>query len=153
MIDLMGKKYYFFGLSFLILLTGVVFYFIYGIQLDIQFEGGTIIQVQMADSNFDLKKAEDVVKTSIGKTATAQKSSSYNASDKNNKINMLVLNIASKDTLTDAERQKVETDIRKAFNVKEDAQITVNSVAPFIGDEIKKNAVYAVFWASVIIIL
>lgn len=153
MIDLIGKKYYFFGLSILILLTGLVFYFINGIQLDIQFQGGTIIQVQMPDDKFDTKKAEDIVKTSIGKSATAQKSSSYNASDKANKIHMLVLNIASKDTLSDTERQKVVTDIKTAFNVKQDAQVTVHSVAPFIGNEIRMKAIYAVFWASLLIII
>lgn len=103
MIDLIGKKYYFFALSLAILLTGVVFYFINGIQLDIQFQGGTIIKVQMPDDTFDADKAVDIVKTSIGKTATVQKSSTYNAEDKANKIHFLVLNIASEDTLTDTE--------------------------------------------------
>lgn len=154
MIDLMGKKFFFFGLSLIILLTGVVFYFINGgIKLDIQFQGGTIMKIQMPDDKFDTTKAADIVKTSIGKTATVQKSSTYNADDKKNKIHMLVLNIASKDTLTSDERSKVITDIKKEYNLKEDTQVTVNSIAPFIGEEIKKNAVYAVVLSSLLIIL
>lgn len=152
MIDLISKKFIFFGISIAIILTGVVFYFINGIKLDIQFQGGTIIQVQMPDDKFDTTKAEELVKTSIGKTASAQKASTYNAEDKKSKIHMLVLNIASEQTLTDDERQKLVDDIKKEFNVKEGAQITVNSIAPFIGDEIRKNGMYAVFWSSLLII-
>ena len=40
MVDLMGKKYYFFALSILVLLAGVIGYFINGLQLDIQFKAG-----------------------------------------------------------------------------------------------------------------
>jgi preprotein translocase subunit SecF len=153
MTDLMGKKYYFFGLSLAILLTGLVFYFINGLQLDIQFQGGTIMKIQMPDDKFDTDKAAEIVKSSIGKTATVQKSSTYNAEDKANKIHMLVLNIASEDTLTDAERQKVLADIKKEFSVKDDAEINVSSIAPFIGDEIRKNGVLAVVWSSILIII
>ena len=153
MIDLIGKKNYFFAFSLLILLTGVVFYFINGFKLDIQFQGGTIIQVQMPDDTFDTSKAEEIVKNTINKTATAQKSSTYNAEDTANKMHLLVLNIASQNTLNESERTKVIDALKAEFSVKPDAQINVNSIEPFIGDEIKVNALKAVFWASLIIIL
>lgn len=154
MIDLIGKKNYFFALSLLILLTGIVFYFINGgFKLDIQFQGGTIIQVQMPNDTFSTAKAEEIVMSTINKRATAQKSSTYNAENTSSKLNLLVLNIASQNTLNEAERTKVIDALKAEFNVKPDAQITVNSIEPFIGNEIKKNALYAVFWASLIIIL
>lgn len=153
MIDLIGKKYYFFALSILLILAGVVGLLVNGVQLDIQFQGGTRIQVQMPDNDYDPNKAVDLVQKTIGKTATVLKSQTYNAKNKDEKLNIMVLDIASKDTLDQEQRSKLLTAIRTEFNVKEDAEVNVNSIAPFIGDEIKTKALYAVFWASLIIIL
>ena len=153
MIDLIGKKYYFFALSALIILTGLVFYFINGLQLDIQFQGGTLIQMQMPDDNFDTTKAEEIVKNTINKKATAHKSSTYNADNSASELYLLVLDISSQSTLNENERNQVIEALKKEFNVKPDAQIDLSSVEPFIGEEMKKDALNAVFWASFIIIL
>ncbi len=153
MVDLIGKRKYFFALSIIILVTGIVGYFINGVQLDIQFQGGTIIQIQMPDDNYDTAKAEEVVRSTINKKATVQKSSTINVEKAGSKLYLMVLNIASQDTLDEAQRTTVIDALKKEFNVSPDAQITVNSIEPFIGDEIKKNALYAIFWSSLIIIL
>jgi preprotein translocase subunit SecF len=154
MIDLIGKKYYFFALSGLILLAGIIGYIVNGgMKMDIQFQGGTIIKMEMPNDQFDTAKAEEVVQNTINKRATAQKSSTINAEKNGEKIHLLVLNIASEDTLNDAERSEVLAAIKKEFNLAEDVNVTVSSIAPFIGDEIKTNALYAVFWASLLIII
>ncbi len=49
MMDLMGKRNYCFVLSVLLILVGVVGLFVNGVQLDIQFQGGTIMQIEMPD--------------------------------------------------------------------------------------------------------
>jgi preprotein translocase subunit SecF len=154
MIDLIGKKYYFFALSGLIILAGIIGYFVNGgFKLDIEFQGGTIIQVEMPTANFDTDKAVKIVKDSINKTATVQRSSVINSQKKGEKINLMVLNIASNETLTVSEREKVLDSIIKGFGLKSDVNRTINSIEPFIGDEIKTKALYAVFWSSLIIIL
>lgn len=153
MIDLIGKKYYFFALSGLLLLAGVIGYFVNGLQLDIQFQGGTIMQIEMPNDQFSAAKAEEIVKNTINKKAIVQKSSTINTEKAGEKLNLMVLNIASEDTLKEDQRTKVLDALKKEFNIKEKAQVTVNSIEPFIGDEIKTKALYAVFWASLVIIL
>lgn len=153
MIDLIGKKYYFFALSGLILIAGIIAYFVNGLQLDIQFQGGTIMQIEMPDDKFSAAKAEEIVKNTINKKAIVQKSSTINAEKAGEKLNLMVLNIASDSTLNETERTEVLDALKKEFNIKENAQVTVNSIEPFIGDEIKTKALYAVFWASLIIII
>lgn len=152
MIDLIGKKYYFFALSGLLILAGVIGLLVNGVKLDIQFQGGTRITMQMPDNNYDSDRAVDLVQKTIGKTATVLKSQTYNATNKAEKLNIMVLDIASKDTLDKDQRSILLNALRTEFKVKEDANVNVNSIAPFIGDEIKTNALYAVFWASVVII-
>lgn len=153
MIDLIGKKYYFFGLSILMILAGVVGLLVNGVQLDIQFQGGTRIQIQMPDNDYDPNKAVELVKNTIGKTATVMKSQTYNAENTNERLNLMVVDIASSETLDQTERTQVLDAIRKEFNVAENASVNVNSIAPFIGDEIKTKALYAIFFASLIIII
>lgn len=151
--DIIGKKKYFFGLSIILILAGVVAYFINGVKLDIQFQGGTIIQLQMNDSNFDVTKAEDIVKNTINKEAIAQKSQTIDPKNEGKKIDLLVLNIGSKDTLTGDEQNKAVDALRKEFNIKTDSEVSVNTVAPFIGREIMVNGLKAIFWASLLIII
>ncbi len=153
MIDIMGKRKYCFVLSGLIMLACIIGYFVNGVQLDIQFQGGTIMQIEMPDDTFSTDKAEEIVLNTISKKATVQKSSTYNTEDTDEKLNLMVLNIASQNTLNDEERKSVQDALRKEFNIKIDAEVTVNSVEPFIGEEIKTNSLYAVFWASLLIVL
>ncbi len=153
MVDLMAKKNIFFVLSILIFLTGIVATFVNGVKLDIQFQGGTIMQIQMPNDNFDTERAGAIVESTIGKRASVQKSTTYNPDDPSKEITLMVLNIGSSQTLNDTERADVLTALRKEFNIPNEAQITVNSVAPFIGDEIKTNATYAIILSAIIIIL
>lgn len=153
MIDLIGKKYYFFALSGLLILAGVVGLLVNGIKLDIQFQGGTRITVTMPNNDYDTNKAVDLVQKTIGKTATVLKSQTYNADDKATKLNIMVLDIASKDTLNETQRSTLLTALKTEFKVSDKAAINVSSIAPYIGDEIKTKSLYAIFWASFVIIL
>lgn len=153
MMDLMGKRNYCFILSGLILLACIIGLVVNGVQLDIQFQGGTIMQIEMPDDTFDTQKAEQIVMDTIGKRAIVQKSRTYNAESSTTDLDLMVLSIASDNTLNEEERSKVQDALRKEFNIKEDAQVTVNSVDPFIGEEIKTKSLYAIFWASFLIIL
>ncbi len=153
MVDLMAKKNIFFVLSILIFITGIIATFVNGVKLDIQFEGGTIMQIQMPNDQFETERAAAIVEESIGKRASVQKSTTYNPNDASKNITLMVLNIGSSETLNDTERTTVLAALKKEYNIPNDAQITVNSVAPFIGDEIKTNAMYAIILSAIIIIL
>lgn len=153
MVDLMGKKNYYFAISLIVILAGVIGLIVNGVQLDIQFQGGTIMQIEMPNDMFDADRAATIVFDVIGKSAKVQKSSTFNAENSDKKLNLMVLNIASQETLNDVERKTVIDALRTEFGIKEDAEITVNSVEPFIGDEIKKNALYSIFWSSLLIVL
>ncbi len=158
MIDIIGKRKYFFALSILIVLVGVISWFAFGgmnggFRTDIQFEGGTILQIQMNDSNYDTNKAAEIVKSTINKEATAQKSQTINTKEAGKKIDLLQVNISSKDTLSGDELNKLVAELRKEFKLPEDSEISVNSVQPLIGNEIKSNGLKAVLLASVLIIL
>lgn len=153
MVDLMGKKNYYFALSIIIFVVGIVGLLINGVHLDIQFQGGTIMQIEMPNDTFDTDRAEDIVMSAIGKQANVMKSSTYNPDNEDTNINLMVLNIASNETLNDVERQSILDALRTEYGIRADANVTVNSVEPFIGDEIKSNSVKAILISSILIIL
>jgi preprotein translocase subunit SecF len=153
MIDLFGKRYYFFAVSVLIIIAGLVGLIINGVQLDIQFQGGTVLQIEMSDENFDTSKIEAEIGSAIGKSVTAQKLQTYNAEDSGNSIDLLMLKVSKEDTLTGEELNNVVDILKKDFNAKPDAQIQVQSVAPFIGRELMQKGLLAALLASALIIL
>lgn len=154
MVDLMSKKYYFFALSIIIIIAGIIGYAVNGLQLDIQFQGGTIMEIPMKDGNFDAAKAEEIAKNTVGKIATAQKSETYDSSGKSSKVYLLTINIANKQgSLTGEEQNKLVDALKKEFNIAADTQMNVSNVAPFIGKEILNKGLQAVLWASLLIIL
>ncbi len=152
MFDFIGKRKWFFILSILIMFAGIAGLLINGIQLDIQFEGGTLMQIEMNDGDFETSRAEEVFYEAVNKTATAQKLQTINAED-NQTIYLLQLRIASSETLTDEERTEAVDALRKEFNIGFDAGIEMQSVEPFIGRELRNKGAIAALYASLLIIL
>jgi preprotein translocase subunit SecF len=153
MFDIFGKRHYFFALSIFIVISGLIGLIVNGVQLDIQFQGGTVIQIEMNDDNFDTSKVESEVGSAIGKKVTAQKLQAYNAEDSGNNINLLSLKVSKEDTLSGEELNKVVDILKTDFNAKADAQIQVQSVEPFIGKELLQRGILAAIIASVLIVL
>jgi preprotein translocase subunit SecF len=154
MFDIIGKKHIFFTLSIVLIICGFIGYLVNGLQLDIQFQGGTVIQIQMNDSNFETAKAEDIVQKTINKRANVFKSQTIDANQTGKKIDLLVLNVASKeDTLSGDELNKVVAALRQEFNVKPNGEVSVNSVAPFLGKSYMISGLKAIFWASLLIVI
>ncbi|HEY9062674.1 MAG TPA: protein translocase subunit SecF [Pseudobacteroides sp.] len=154
MIDLYGKRFIFFGLSILIFIAGIIGYFVHGgFNLDIQFEGGAIVSLQMEDNKFDTEKAASEVSKAINKKVSAQKSEMTNPTTKE-KIHMLVLNVAEKSqNLSSQEVSKTLDAIKKNFKVKKDTQPEIRNVSAFIGQELLGNAMKAAAIVCILIIL
>lgn len=157
MVDLVGKKYYFFALSILLILCGVIGYFVHGgFNLDIEFQGGTIIEMKMNDGSFDVNKASALAEKTLNKKAFVQKAQTLDATDANKKVDLAVINIASEknNALNTAELRKVEDAFINEYKLDaKTAVISEQNVEPFIGKEIMGNGMKAAFWASLLIIL
>lgn len=164
MVNLYSKRYYFFILSALIFAAGLVSYFVWGFKLDIQFEGGTVIEMRANKDTFTesntqevTAKIADLVQKTVNKPAQVQKSTAYdttgNSSDSSG-YDVIKISIGSKDTLTNAELSSVKSAVIKELKLDPDkALINEESVEPFIGEEIAQNGVRAVIIAFILIIL
>jgi preprotein translocase subunit SecF len=92
--DYFGKRRWFFLLSFVLLLTGLVFALVFGVKLDIQFKGGSILKYAHTTS-IDLEKASGVAAKTVGVEVSAQEVKDNKTGDLN-----LVLNMAGDQALT-----------------------------------------------------
>ena len=48
MLDILGKRYIFFGISLLLIVPGLIVMAIFGLPLSIDFKGGTLLEVEFA---------------------------------------------------------------------------------------------------------
>lgn len=134
MIDFIGKKYYCFALSAIIFVIGLVSFAVNGFVMDVDFKGGTIIEVNMG-AEFDSVKLASVAKEAIGKDVTIQK------------IGSAKQQAAIKaEPLTSEERDKLFEAVKEEYNLTDEAKLRVSDVQPLMGEEMRNKG----FWASVI---
>ncbi|QNU65427.1 protein translocase subunit SecF [Ruminiclostridium herbifermentans] len=162
MVNLYNKRYYFFILSALIFVAGLIAYFAFGFKLDIQFEGGTVIEMRANKDTFTEENTQSItaqiaelVQNTVNKPAQVQKSTAYDTSaSKSESYDVIKISIGSMDTLTNDELSSVKDAVIKELKLDADkAFINEQSVEPFIGKEISQNGVRAVLISFVLIIL
>jgi preprotein translocase subunit SecF len=136
--DIVGKKYYFFGLSLLVIIPGLIALILWGLQLAIDFTGGSLLEIK-----FDSGSAPTVTQVLPVLSQDGFTDSQIQTSGKD------ILIIRTK-TMDDATRAKIVADLGKAFNTT----ITVNrfdSVGPAVGQEVASRAAMAVAVAALFI--
>lgn len=154
MFDFVANKKYFFVLSGLIILTGIISLIVFqGFNLDIQFQGGTLVEIQVADQNVDTSKAENIAKEATGKIVKAQHSYTFDASKANERIDLLVLNVSSKDKLSNEEYSKLIDAIGKEFKIKEGSDINMRDVDASMSEELAGKSILAVVAACVLMLI
>jgi len=161
MVNLYSKRYYFFILSAVIFITGLVSYFVHGFKLDIQFEGGTVIEMRANSDTFTESNTQQVtrdiealVQKTVNKPAQVQKSTAFDATGSNSSYDIIKISIGSEDTLTNKELSDTKDAVIKQYKLDPaKAVVSEESVEPFIGKEISQNGVKAVLIAFFLIIL
>ncbi|MBN2852968.1 MAG: protein translocase subunit SecF [Clostridia bacterium] len=154
MIDIIGKRKYFFILSIALILIGVLFYIINGgFNWDIQFEGGTIIKLEMVNNDYDQGAVEANLESLVGKDLTLQKETTYNPEDNANTISLLSVKVSKTNTLTSDEKNMIIDELTNSGLAVAGADIQIQSVEPFIGTEMRNKALSAAAIAIVLIVL
>lgn len=126
-----------------------------GVQLDINFKGGTRIMIETIDE-VDPNRAEDIVENAIGKdvSASVMKTYSGNGGDESRTVNMLRIDIAGNEPLTPEEENDVKEIISQNFNVVLNSPHNENvSITPTIGKEALRRGVLAVIISIILILL
>ncbi len=157
MLDIVGKRYYFFALSLLILIPGIISMVLPGGWTPgIDFASGSIMTIHF-DKVVDQSELRSEFTTLGHPEAMVQKSGSETGTETGSTfiVRTYPLKGEQKDasgTVTAAsERQSIETALKDKFGNEQVLQF--DSVSPLIASEIVRNAVLAVAAASVGILL
>lgn len=138
--DIIGKKYLYFLISLIVIIPGIISLALFGLNLSIDFTGGSRMQVQ--STKFKVQSLnEEVKKVFIDQNVHVN---SVQKSEGNSYI------IRTK-TIDQKTHDKIFNNLKKKFpDIKE---ISYETVGPTIGSETTINALKSVILASVLIVL
>ncbi|MGE5391155.1 MAG: protein translocase subunit SecF [Deltaproteobacteria bacterium] len=138
MIKFYNHRYIYFAISLTIILFGIVAAFVNGIQLDIQFKGGTILKYTYSDT-INAESAQTIVEQAVGKATNCQLQSNMAKDEK-----MLIVSLAGNEALTSQQQEAVSAALTRAYphaNLELSESLTVE---PFIGKRFFTNGMIAI---------
>lgn len=141
------NRYKFLIASLSVMLAGVICLLVYGIKLDIQFKGGSILKYTF-EGKADLEKIKPVIEDVLHQSVTLQITSDL-ATKKEN----LVVSVAGDDALTTDQQTALRTALQTKFKDQQFTVAETNVVDPFIGHETFVKGLMAVAISSILIVL
>lgn len=139
MLNLLGKRYYYFLFSLLLIVPGIVVMAIYGLPLSIDFKGGSLLEVQFQNTKSPQPAEALAVYASLGIT-DVQATTSVDR----------ILIIRSTE-LDDTQRSGIVSALETRFNDKVIVR-RFDTVGPTIGEEVTSRALFAVIAAALAVI-
>lgn len=139
--DIVGKKYLYFAISILVMVPGILALFLYGLNLSIDFTGGTRLTYDIPSTNGRIQNAalEEVIEEQQVEVGSVQ-----SANDNNTYI------IRTK-PIDEQKHQQVKQAIENQYPAAR--EISYETVGPTIGQEITANAFKAILAATFLIVL
>ena len=145
--DFIKNRRYIFAVSIGLLLIGLIFNFIFGTDLDIQFKGGTMVSYTY-NGTIDVNEADQVVQDAIGMAVNVQTSE-----DRMTESQKLVVNLANDTELTTDQMDAMNAALSQAFSDTGIEFLQANSVNPTMGQEFFQKSMVAVALAALLMIL
>ncbi len=140
MFDLMKYKWFFFGISLLVILPGLFFLVRFGLRLSIDFTGGTLLEIKNTKlvENNNLQKTKEIFTKDNIEVASIQKTG--------NGTYLFRTKTIDKD-----QKNKILADIQSQFGPTEEERF--ETVGPTIGAELTQKALLSVLVASLMIVV
>lgn len=141
------KRFIFFGISLTIMALGVIFSFINGVSLDIQFKGGALLKYTYV-GEIDESLAADIASEQLDRLVTTQLTKDITSEEKN-----LVFNIAGEYGVEASEQQEFDDALKAKFP---DSQLKLASsqmVEKFFGDKFLRQGVISIVLATVLVLI
>lgn len=133
-----NKKIYFI-ISSCIILAGIIAALTFGIKLDIQFQGGSVLKYTYVGT-VDSEEAGGLVEAALGKTTNCLEQVTQATGQK-----MLVVNLADYESITSQEQELITSTLTEAYPDAGLEFATSQSVQPSTGARFFKNGILAIF--------
>ena len=147
MINFTKNKKWYLCISLLIMIVGIASVFINGVQLDIQFTGGTKITYSYT-GDLDTDAARTTVQAVTDRIVSTQQSTSSVDG-----LNSLIVSLAGKESLSTEEMDAIDTAVLSTYKDNKIERQSTTNVEPYIGNRFLRNGIIAVTLAIVLIII
>jgi preprotein translocase subunit SecF len=152
--DFYRRRYVFFGISLLILLAGVVGGFVNGgLNFDIQFEGGTLLDIAVMGGDIATGDVESYIQDDFGKAVSAQVQTLYDPDSPAEQASHLIIKASKSETMSDEEINRLLDGLAERYSLAEDQSVSIQTVEPYIGAEMLRKGLLAIALATALILL
>lgn len=150
-VNLIKHSNKFFAVSIALVVIGIIFFFINGMQFDIDFTGGTVINAKL-NSDFTEQDVLNLVKEVTDKTATVQKTGE---DSKGVMISFSEISEEEVNKVKEKINEKYKTSVTNEDGsvTAQDVEINTKVVEATYGAEIRKNTIIAVLVALVLMVV
>ena len=147
-IDFVGKKKIFFGISIGIIVLGIIFNFIFGTRLDIQFSGGATLTFSYT-GDVDQGELRDFIQDKTTDTITAQFSQDLMGNTGNN----VTVQFSGNDSIETEIQQNLESELQEKYPDNSFVCLEANSVDASMGFMFLLKCLAAVALASILMVI
>ena len=141
--DIVGKRKWFFAFSLLIIVIGLAFGFIKGPNLDIDFKGGTVMDVKLHTNQFNVVDVQKIVTEKTGETMPIVLVAGVNNDS---------VSIRTSKALSPDESKALFNALKDKYNLPETDPESTDTIAPIIGNELRNKGLLAVGISSLLIL-
>lgn len=138
MLDIVGKRHWYFLISGSILVPGIIFLVLFGLPLSIDFTGGALLEVEFARAQIGPAQVKEVF-AEHGYGDTMVQTSGER---------LFLIRTKNIDSET---KRAIEADLEERFG--DFTELRFESVGPAVGEEVQRRALYAVGLAAIAILL
>ncbi len=146
-IDFIGKKKIFFAISIAMVVITLLFSIFKGVELDIQYKGGTMITYSYT-GEIDHSAFQSLVEETVGGRVSIQDSSDIATGSSN-----LVVSLASTDGLTSEEQATLSDAVESAYAENNLKTESISNVSATVGREFFIKSLIAVLFAAIVMVV
>ena len=146
-IDFIGKKKIFFAISIAMVAITLLFSIFKGVELDIQYKGGTMITYSYT-GEIDHSAFQSLVEETVGGRVFIQDSSDIATGSSN-----LVVSLASTDGLTSEEQATLSDAVESAYAENNLKTESISNVSATVGREFFIKSLIAVLFAAIVMVV
>jgi preprotein translocase subunit SecF len=146
-IKFFSKRWIYFTISLTIMAIGIIFMFVKGAQLDIQFKGGALLKYTY-EGTVDENVASDVASTTLGRPVTTQLTSDLATGEKK-----VIFNIAGNSGLEAKDQLAFDNALKEKFP---DAKLQLSEssmVEAYFGKQFLRNGIFAILLSTVLVLI
>ena len=150
--DFIKNKKIFFGISLGIMFIGIIFNFIFGTQLDIQFTGGAIIKYSYT-GDLDESQMEKLIQDKTTEVVEIQLNKNVVSAADNTIKNNVSVEFGGNDALSVEQQTELSNALEETFPENHFEQIESSSVNPSMGHTFFWKCMTAIAIASILMVL